>query len=80
MGAPGGAEQRTPFVLDVRDETAARVQRVPLTGASASEYDAVSDFRGNGNAVPVDLLKLESQGWDRDAAPDAPSEEVFGRR
>jgi len=56
------------------------VQRVPLTGASASEYDAVSDFRGNGNAVPVDLLKLENQGWDRDAAPDAPSEEVFGRR
>ena len=44
-----------------------------------SEYQAVADFDANANAVLIQHIKLENEGWQRDLSvtePDAAQFEV----
>ena len=39
-----------------------------------SEYQAVPDFDANANAVAIQHLKLENEGWERDLSVTEPTE------
>ena len=42
-----------------------------------SEYQALPDLDANANAVAIQTLKLENEGWERDYAVVEPSEPTF---
>jgi phage tail-like protein len=42
-----------------------------------SEYVALGDLDANGNAVAVEHLKLENEGWERDTSVPEPAEPSF---
>lgn len=43
----------------------------------ASEFQALPDLDANANAVAIQTLKLENEGWERDTAVTEPSEPQF---
>ncbi len=42
-----------------------------------SEFKAMPDLDSNGNAVAIQSIKLENEGWDRDVSVTEPTEESF---
>jgi len=42
-----------------------------------SEYQALPDMDANANAVAIQTLKLENEGWERDLSVAEPSEPSF---
>jgi phage tail-like protein len=42
-----------------------------------SEYVALGDLDANGNAVAIEHLKLENEGWERDISVGEPAEPSF---
>src|SRR3984957_8181164 len=42
-----------------------------------SEYQAVPDFDANANAVAIQHIKLENEGWERDQSVTEPTEPSF---
>ena len=42
-----------------------------------SEYVALCDLDANGNAVAIEQLKLENEGWERDSGVSEPAEPSF---
>ena len=45
--------------------------------AWVSEYQALPDLDANANAVAIQTLKLENEGWERDYAVVEPAEPSF---
>jgi len=45
--------------------------------AWVSEYQALPDLDANANAVAIQTLKLEHEGWERDLDVVEPSEPQF---
>ena len=42
-----------------------------------SEYQSLPDLEANANAVAIQHLKLENEGWERDYDVSEPSEPSF---
>jgi hypothetical protein len=42
-----------------------------------SEYVALPDLDANANAVAIQHLKLENEGWDRDTSVTEPKEKSY---
>jgi hypothetical protein len=42
-----------------------------------SEYQAQPDLDANANAVAIQTLKLENEGWERDYEVNEPAEATF---
>lgn len=42
-----------------------------------SEYQALPDLDANANAIAIQSIKLENEGWERDDAVQEPSEPTF---
>jgi phage tail-like protein len=42
-----------------------------------SEYQIVSELDANANAVAIQSLKLENEGWERDYEVPEPVEPIF---
>ncbi len=42
-----------------------------------SEYQALPDLDANANAVAIQHIKLENEGWDRDTSATEPTEPSF---
>jgi hypothetical protein len=42
-----------------------------------SEYQALPDLDANANAVAIQHLKLENEGWERDQSVTEPAEPSF---
>jgi hypothetical protein len=42
-----------------------------------SEYQAMPDLDANANAVAIQHIKLENEGWERDDSVSEPSEPSF---
>jgi hypothetical protein len=42
-----------------------------------SEYQALPDLDANANAVAIQHIKIELEGWDRDVSTSEPTEPVF---
>lgn len=82
VGAGDGAEVsladfRKDVILDVFNEAGQKVISYHLFRCWISEFQALSDLDANANAVAIQHIKLENEGWERDVAVTEPSEPSF---
>lgn len=80
--AAGGVETslqdfRRDIVIDVYDEGGRKVLAYQVFNCWVSEYQPVSDFDANANAVSIQHIRLENEGWVRDTDLPAPGEVSF---
>src|SRR5687768_4444745 len=72
------ADFRKDVILDVFNEAGQKVISYHISRAWVSEYQALPDLDANANAIAIQTIKLEHEGWDRDAAVEEPKEPTFG--
>lgn len=82
FGSGAGAEVsladfRKDVILDLFNEAGQKVLSYQLFRCWVSEYQALPDLDANANAVAIQMLKLETEGWERDYAVVEPAEPQF---
>jgi phage tail-like protein len=82
FGAGAGAEVslkdfRKNILIEVYNEAGQLVLRYRVFRCWVSEYQALPDLDANANAVAIQSIKLENEGWERDFAVPEPSEPSF---
>jgi len=82
MGATLGSEAsladfRKDVILDFYNEAGQLAISYRIYRAWVSEYEALPDLDANTNAVAIQRLKLENEGWDRDVSATEPTEPSF---
>jgi phage tail-like protein len=68
---------RKDIVIDVFNEAGQLALSYRLFRCWVSEYQAFPDLDANANAVAIQTLKLENEGWERDYDVTEPSEPSF---
>jgi phage tail-like protein len=71
------ADFRKDIVLDMFNEAGQLVLSYHIFRCWVSEYQALPDLDANANAVAIQTLKLENEGWERDYDVAEPSELSF---
>jgi phage tail-like protein len=82
VGAGLGAEVslkdfRKDVILEVYNEAGQLVLAYKIYRCWVSEFQAVPDLDANANAIAIQTLKLENEGWERDTDVVEPSEPVL---
>jgi phage tail-like protein len=65
---------RKDIIIDVFNEAGQRVLSYKLYSCWVSEFTALPDLDANANAVAIQHLKLENEGWERDQEVPEPAE------
>ncbi len=65
---------RKDIILEMYNESGQVVISYKIYRCWVSEYQAVPDLDANANAVAIQTIKLECEGWERDEAVTEPSE------
>jgi phage tail-like protein len=68
---------RKDLIIDVYNEAGQLVLAYKVFRAWVSEYQALPDLDANANAVAIQHIKLENEGWERDQDVTEPSEPTF---
>jgi phage tail-like protein len=68
---------RKDILLEVYNEAGQLAITYNIHRCWVSEYLALPDFDANANAVAIQHLKLENEGWDRDTSVTEPTEPSF---
>lgn len=68
---------RKDLVIEVYNEAGQLVLAYKVFRAWVSEYQALPDLDANANAVAIQTLKLENEGWERDYDVVEPAEPTF---
>ena len=68
---------RKDVILEVYNESGQLAIAYKLFRCWVSEFQALPDLDANANAVAIQHLKLENEGWERDYAVGEPSEPSF---
>jgi phage tail-like protein len=63
--------------IEVFNEAGQKVIAYKLYRCWVSEYQALPDLDANANAVAIQTIKLENEGWERDTDVTEPSEPSF---
>jgi phage tail-like protein len=71
------ADFRKDVIVDVFNEAGQKVISYHVYRCWVSEYQSLPDLDANANAVAIQHLKLENEGWDRDASVAEPTEPSF---
>jgi phage tail-like protein len=75
-GGPGAesslADFRKDITIDVFNEAGQKVISYQIFRCWVSEYQALGDFDSNANAVLIQHIKLENEGWLRDLSVSEP--------
>ncbi|MEJ2862585.1 phage tail protein [Actinomycetospora flava] len=71
------ADFRKDIVLEVCNEAGQVALSYVLYRCWVSEYHSLPDLDANANAVAIQSLKLENEGWERDVAAVEPTEPSF---
>lgn len=82
FGAGLGAESslqdfRKNITLEMYNESGQLVIAYNIFRCWVSEYQALPDLDANANAVAIQTLKLDHEGWERDYSVQEPTEESF---
>ena len=82
IGAGLGAEVslkdfRKDVILDFYNEAGQLAISYKIYRAWVSEYQALPDLDANANAVAIQHIKLENEGWERDLTIPEPTEPSF---
>jgi phage tail-like protein len=68
---------RKDIIIEVYNEAGQAVLAYKVYRCWPSEFKALPDLDANGNAVAIQTLKLENEGWERDYAVTEPTEPSF---
>ena len=71
------ADFRKNVVVEVYNEAGQLAQAYNLYRCWPSEFQALPDLDANANAVAIQHLKLENEGWERDTGVSEPAEPSF---
>ena len=79
LGAGLGSEVslkdfRKDMILDIFNEAGQKAISYKIYRCWVSEFQAVPDFDANANAVAIQHIKLECEGWERDLSVTEPTE------
>jgi phage tail-like protein len=82
VGAGLGAEVslkdfRKDLIIEIYNEAGQLALAYKVYRCWVSEYQAAPDLDANANAVALQHLKLENEGWERDQEVAEPSEPTF---
>jgi len=82
VGAGLGAEVslkdfRKDVILEVYNEAGQVALAYKIFRCWVSEFQAIPDLDANANAIAIQTLKLENEGWERDTDVVEPSEPVL---
>ena len=82
IGATLGAEVsladfRKDVILDFYNEAGQLAISYNIYRCWVSEYQALPDLDANANAVAIQHIKLENEGWERDVSANEPTEHSF---
>jgi phage tail-like protein len=69
-----GVRTRKDVVLEVRDERGRPAFRYRLLSSWVSEFQTLPDLDANANAVAIESVRIEHEGWERDTEASAPDE------
>ena len=65
---------RKDMIIELYNESGQLAISYKVYRCWVSEYQALSDLDANANAVAIQHLKLENEGWERDVEVPEPSE------
>jgi phage tail-like protein len=68
---------RKDMIIEVYNEANQKVLAYNVYRCWVSEYQAMPDLDANANAVAIQHVKLENEGWERDLSVTEPSEPTF---
>jgi phage tail-like protein len=68
---------RKDLIIEVYNETGQLVLAYKVFRAWVSEFQSLPDLDANANAVAIQHIKLENEGWERDYDVVEPSEPSF---
>jgi phage tail-like protein len=79
FGAGLGAESslrdfRKDVIIELYNEAGQKVLAYKVFRCWVSEYQALPDLDANANAVAIQTIKLENEGWERDLEVTEPEE------
>jgi phage tail-like protein len=68
---------RKDLIIEVYNEAGQLAIAYKVYRCWVSEYQALPDLDANANAVAIQTIKLENEGWERDYEVAEPAEETF---
>jgi phage tail-like protein len=68
------ADFRKDLLIEVYNEAGQSIITYKVFRCWVSEFQAQADLDANGNAVLIQHIKLENEGWERDATVQEPAE------
>jgi len=68
---------RKDLIIEVYNEAGQLAIAYKVYRCWVSEYQALPDFDANANAVAIQHIKLENEGWERDQSVTEPQEPTF---
>jgi phage tail-like protein len=82
FGAGAGAEVslkdfRKDIIIDLFNEAGQKTISYKVYRCWVSEYQSLPDLDANANAVAIQMIKLENEGWERDLDVAEPAEPSF---
>jgi phage tail-like protein len=78
-GAAPGSESllksfRRDLILELMNEAGQPVMKYKIFRCWVSEFQALPDLDANTNAIALQSVKVENEGWERDASFEEPAE------
>jgi len=71
------ADFRKDITIEMYNEAGQKVIAYNVYRCWVSEYQAFPDLDANANAVAIQHIKLENEGWERDVSVTEPKEPTF---
>jgi phage tail-like protein len=68
---------RKDIIIEVHNEAGQLALAYKVYRCWVSEYESVGELDGNANAVLIQTIKLENEGWERDYDVPEPAEPSF---
>lgn len=70
---------RKDVIIEVYNESGQLALSYQVFRCWVSEYQALPDLDANANAIAIQHIKLENEGWKRDESTPEPAEESIGQ-
>ena len=68
---------RKDIIIDVFNEAGQKAISYKIYRCWVSEYQALPDLDANANAVAIEHIKIENEGWEKDISVTEPAEPSF---
>ncbi|HWB78715.1 MAG TPA: phage tail protein [Nannocystaceae bacterium] len=68
---------RKDVIIELMNEAGQTVIAYRVFRAWVSEFQAIPELDGSGNATAIQTIKLENEGWERDDSVQEPSEPSY---